>query len=128
MQMLEDDHGRPVPAELRATIQRDAVAAFPERLQAVVGRPELLASLTMPRCVASSSDVDRVELSLNVTGLAPHFDPAHVFSAQMVTRGKPSPDLFLHAAARVGVDPSRCLVVEDSPHGVTTAIAAGMAR
>lgn len=126
MTMLEADHGRPVPAELSATIQRDAVAAFPDRLQAVGGIPELLAGLTLPRCVASSSDLDRVQLSLDVTDLAPHFDPDHVFSAQMVQNGKPAPDLFLHAANRVGIDPASCLVIEDSPHGVTAAIAAGM--
>lgn len=126
MTMLEADHGRPVPAELSATIQRDAVAAFPDRLQAVGGMTEFLAGLTLPRCVASSSDLDRVQLSLDVTDLAPHFDPEHVFSAQMVQNGKPAPDLFLHAANRVGIDPASCLVIEDSPHGVTAAIAAGM--
>lgn len=127
MAMLEADHGRPVPDELSATIQTDALAAFPDLLRAVAGMPEALAELAMPRCVASSSDLDRVRLSLELTGLTPHFDPDHVFSAQMVDRGKPAPDLFLHAAERLGVDPTRCLVIEDSPHGVTAAIDAGMA-
>lgn len=126
MQTLAADHGRQVPPELSARIQRDAVAAFPERLEAVAGMTDLLTGLTAPRCVASSSDLDRVRLSLEVTGLTSHFDPAHVFSAQMVERGKPSPDLFLHAAAQLGVDPTHCLVIEDSPHGVSAAIAAGM--
>ena len=89
---------------------------------AVGGMPEFLAGLTLLRCIASSSDLDRVQLSLDVTDLTQFFDPDHVFSAQMVQNGKPSPDLFLHAATQVGIDPSDCLVIEDSPHGVTAAI------
>jgi beta-phosphoglucomutase-like phosphatase (HAD superfamily) len=55
-----------------------------------------------------------------------HFEP-NIFSATMVARGKPAPDLFLYAAARMGVEPERCLVVEDSIAGVKAAVAAGMA-
>ncbi len=126
MQLLEEDHGRPVPAELSKRIQNDALAAFPHRLQAVRGIPRLLDGLELPRCVASSSDLDRLRLSLDVTGLECHFDRDHVFSAEMVDNGKPAPDLFLHAAENLGAEPGRCLVIEDSPHGVTAAISAGM--
>ncbi len=76
--------------------------------------------------MASSSDLHRIRLSLDITGLAGFFPPGQVFSAQMVERGKPAPDLFLHAAEQLGTDPDRCLVIEDSPHGVTAALAAGM--
>jgi len=126
MNELETDFGRPVPAALSERIQRDAVAAFPERLQAVAGMYDLLRTLEAPRCVASSSNLDRVELSLDVTELAPFFETDHVFSAQMVDSGKPAPDLFLHAADQLDTDPQACVVVEDSPHGVTAAMAAGM--
>ncbi len=126
MAMLERRFGRPVPEELNARIQADALAAFPDRLKPVEGIDDLLASSSGPRCIASSSDLDRIRLSLEVTGLDRHFDASLVFSAQMVSRGKPAPDLFLHAAEGLAVQPTNCVVVEDSPHGVTAALAAGM--
>ncbi|MDH3754750.1 MAG: HAD family hydrolase [Acidimicrobiia bacterium] len=127
MTTLASEHGRPVPAELEQRIRDESIAAFPGRLEAVAGMPELLAGLELPRCVASSSDLDRVRLSLDIAGLAQFFDPEYIYSAHMVQRGKPAPDLFLHAAAQYPVDPANCLVIEDSPHGVSAAIAAGMA-
>lgn len=126
MAMLEGRFGRPVPDDLSRRIQSDAMAAFPDRLRAVPGIEAVLRGLDLPRCVASSSNLDRIRLSLGITGLTPHFRTDHVFSAQMVERGKPAPDLFLLAAERLGVNPARCLVVEDSPHGVAAAVAAGM--
>lgn len=126
MAMLEREFGRPVPDELNHRIQQDALAAFPDRLRPVAGIDTLLEGLALPRCVASSSNIDRILLSLDVTGLAPHFAVEHIFSAQMVERGKPAPDLFRLAAARLDTAPERCLVIEDSPHGVAAALAAGM--
>jgi beta-phosphoglucomutase-like phosphatase (HAD superfamily) len=78
-----------------------------------------------PMCVASQSPLPRVRLSLGVCDLSRYFG-AHVFSASMVARPKPAPDLFLHAAAQLGVAPERCTVIEDSPSGVRAAVAAGM--
>lgn len=78
-----------------------------------------------PKCVASSSPLDRVRVSLDATGLLRFFEP-HLFSASDVPRGKPAPDLFLHAAAKMRVAPADCIVVEDSPAGVSAATAAGM--
>lgn len=63
--------------------------------------------------------------TLGLTGLYDLFD-GRIFSATEVEHGKPAPDLFLHAAASIGVDPSRCVVVEDSRYGVEAARAAGM--
>jgi beta-phosphoglucomutase-like phosphatase (HAD superfamily) len=74
--------------------------------------------------VASSSARDRIYASLEITGLARFFD--FVFSACDVSSGKPAPDLFLHAASRMGVQALDCIVIEDSPAGVTAATAAGM--
>jgi HAD superfamily hydrolase (TIGR01509 family) len=99
--------------------------AFTDELRAIEGVAELLASLSTPVCVATNSHPDRVRHSLEITGLLPFFDP-HVFSAFMVERGKPAPDLFLFAAEKFGVAPADCLVVEDSVHGVTAARAARM--
>ena len=78
-----------------------------------------------PKCVASSSPLDRVRLSLESTGLLRFFDP-YLFSASDVPRGKPAPDLFLYVAAKMRVAPADCIVVEDSPAGVAAAHAAGM--
>ncbi len=119
-------HGRPVPEELSRSIQQAALDLFPARLQPLAGMPELLTRSRRPRCLASSSDLDRIALSLRVTGLDDHFEPERIFSAQMVERGKPAPDLFLLAARTLGADPAACLVVEDSAAGVTAARAAGM--
>ncbi|TIU89123.1 MAG: hydrolase, partial [Mesorhizobium sp.] len=74
----------------------------------------------MPCCVASSGTLDRIRYALDVTGLLGLLEP-HLFSAAMVARGKPAPDLFLHAAANMGAIPQNCLVVEDSPAGVAAA-------
>lgn len=76
-------------------------------------------------CVASQSPLPRVQLALRITGLAHYFD-ARIYTASMVARGKPAPDLFLHAAAQCSVEPERCVVIEDSPSGVRAACAAGM--
>lgn len=85
-----------------------------------------LSWLRGPKCVASSSPLERIKLSLDVTDLRRYFG-ANLFSASDVAAGKPKPDLFLHAAAQVGIDPKDCIVVEDSPAGVSAAAAAGMA-
>jgi HAD superfamily hydrolase (TIGR01509 family) len=77
------------------------------------------------KCVASSSPLDRVRVSLECTGLLRFFDP-YLFSAADVPRGKPAPDLLLYVAAKMRVLPSECIVVEDSPTGVAAAHAAGM--
>ena len=86
---------------------------------------EMLRATEIPFCVASSSDVARIRLSLGVSGLLPHFE-GRIFSSSMVKRGKPAPDLFLHAAAQLGAAPSDCVVFEDSIAGITAAKAAGM--
>jgi len=79
----------------------------------------------IPRCIASSSSVDRLQLCLSVLDLQDSFG-ANVFSADMVRRGKPHPDLFLFAAGQLGVDPGSCLVIEDRASGIMAAVAAGM--
>ncbi|RYE55046.1 MAG: HAD family hydrolase, partial [Hyphomicrobiales bacterium] len=86
---------------------------------------EVLAELDLSFCVASSSQVERIRLSLELTGLLPRFE-GHIYSASMVANGKPAPDLFLHASREMGVAPENCLVIEDSPAGILAAQAAGM--
>ena len=113
---------RQFPAELRAKVQETFRAA----LCPIEGIGSVLEGLKIPHCVASSSALDRVSLSLSLTGLARHFGD-RLYTAQMVDRGKPAPDLFLYAARRMQADPARTLVIEDSVSGVRAAKAAGMA-
>jgi HAD superfamily hydrolase (TIGR01509 family) len=93
-------------------------------LRAMPHAAHALTWLRGPKCVASSSPPDRVRASLETTGLAKFFN--FLFSASDVRNGKPAPDLFLHAASRMGVQAADCIVVEDSPAGVAAATAAGM--
>jgi HAD superfamily hydrolase (TIGR01509 family) len=121
---LEAEHARTLPADLASQIDSALFASFETDLKPIAGIREAILSLPHPRCVASSSTPDRIALSLRITGLSDLFD--HVFSATQVARGKPAPDLFLHAAAHMKAQPKDCLVIEDSAAGVQAAIAAGM--
>ena len=98
---------------------------FQTELKPVAGISSLLRALQTPYCLASSSQMDRIELALQATGLDGFFT-GRIFSAAMVARGKPEPDLFLHAADAMGATPARCVVVEDSPAGIEAAQRAGM--
>ena len=77
-------------------------------------------------CVASQGKRSKIDLVLTLTGLDHLFPPHARFSSYSVARGKPAPDVFLHAASTMGAEPSGCLVVEDTPSGVLAGIAAGM--
>ncbi|UBU10505.1 HAD family hydrolase [Nonomuraea gerenzanensis] len=113
------------PPGWREQVNADYAAAIAAELCTVEGIEAALDRLSIPFCVASNGRHRTIRRSLELTGLAHHFD-GRVFSAEDVARGKPEPDLFLHAAATMGADPQRCVVVEDSPFGVTAAIRAGM--
>lgn len=126
MALLEERFGRPVPEGLEERIQIEAKANFETELTEVPGIGELLKDSSLPRCVASSGAPDRISLSLNTTGLIEHFEADNIFSAVEVENGKPAPDLFLLAAERMGFEPARCIVIEDSPYGIEAALAAGM--
>lgn len=118
--------GRPLPADFVERWHAELFARFDVSLRPCPGVPETLGEMTRPFCLASSSRPERIDRSLATAGLA-HFFRGRTFSAVEVSRGKPAPDLFLHAAARMGAAPARCLVVEDSRSGVAAARAAGMA-
>jgi HAD superfamily hydrolase (TIGR01509 family) len=117
--------GHSIPEQFSTELRAGVRDAFTSGLCSIEGVSSVLQGLRIPYCVASSSDVDRVSLSLSLTGLAAHFD-SRLFSSQMVERGKPAPDLFLYAAERMQADPRRTLVIEDSISGVTAAKTAGM--
>ena len=117
--------GRSIPRQFPAELMVNVQETFRSALCPIDGIGSVLEGLKIPHCVASSSTLDRVSLSLSLTGLARHFGD-RLYTAQMVDRGKPAPDLFLYAARRMQADPSRTLVIEDSVSGVRAAKAAGM--
>jgi len=122
---IEHDLGRPLPAGFRDTLQARDRAAFASDLRAVAGAADAIARLPWRRCVASSGTHEKMRFTLGLTGLLSLFDP-HLFSATEVAHGKPAPDLFLLAAARMGALPAACLVIEDAEPGIAAARAAGM--
>lgn len=124
--MAEEWHAKPVPDDLLDAVRHRTREAIQAELRPVPGARVAVTAAAGRCCVASSSDPAKLRLSLDVTGLLPLF-AGHVFSAAEVARGKPAPDLFLHAASRMQAAPERCVVIEDSRYGVQAARAAGMA-
>lgn len=100
-------------------------AALESTLVAVPRVEDTLDRITLPRCVASSGDHEKMRFTLGITGLWSRFE-GRIFSVTEVKNPKPAPDVFLYAASRCGVAPADCAVVEDTPTGVAAAVAAGM--
>ncbi len=122
-------HGRPLPGEWLTRFRQDRAEAFRAGICAIPGAAQAVQAVRdagIGVCVASQGEPEKTELTLGLTGLRDLFAPHALFSAYLVPRGKPHPDLFLHAAATMGSAPARCAVVEDSPIGVAAAVAAGM--
>ena len=124
-EILGRDFGLDITDRHLTEMRVELMRRFREELKPVAGVKEMLAKLSVPCCVASSGTLDRIRYALDVTGLLGLLEP-HLFSAAMVSRGKPAPDLFLHAASAMGVKPENCLVIEDSPAGVEAARSASM--
>ncbi|MFE5515600.1 HAD family hydrolase [Streptomyces sp. NPDC056529] len=127
--LVEERTGQRLPADFDDVFHARVFAAFRAGLEPVPGVEDVLKRLVVagvPYCVASSGSHERIRVGHRRTGLDAWFRDENVFSSEDVGRGKPAPDLFLHAAARMGVEPGRCVVVEDSRLGVQAALAAGM--
>lgn len=125
---LKAELGDRLPEGWLDEVEARDFAVFRARLEAVPhvrGTVEAVQAAGLATCVASSGSHAKMEVTLGVTGLWPLFE-GRIFSAREVARGKPHPDLFLHAAARMGIEPGRAVVIEDSPAGVAGAVAAGM--
>jgi HAD superfamily hydrolase (TIGR01509 family) len=122
---IEAHLGRRLADDREQEFQHLYRTAFAVGLTAVDGVREALDGITTQTCVASSGSHEKMRFTLGLTGLLARFE-GRLFSVTEVERGKPSPDLFLHAAARMGVAPSACAVVEDSRFGIEAAHAAGM--
>jgi len=125
LRIVEDRLGHPVPPRWADDLEVAVHRAFEDELTAVPGVAAALDEIAAPICVASNGDHDKMRLTLSLTGLHQRF-AGRIFSRHDVSRGKPAPDLFLHAASSMGVAPGRCVVVEDSPVGITAAKLAGM--
>jgi HAD superfamily hydrolase (TIGR01509 family) len=125
----ESKLGRALPEGWVESYERDRNLAFERELEPVSGVAstiERLVATDVDICVASQGRLEKTRLTLTLTGLRGLFADDTLFSAYTVPRGKPHPDLFLHAARERGYAPSECVVIEDSPSGVTAAVAAAM--
>jgi HAD superfamily hydrolase (TIGR01509 family) len=121
--------GRPLAQDWIERYERDRTVVFRRELRAVPGVAEAIRRIKaagVAVCVASQGKLEKTRLSLQLTKLDPLFGDEALFSAYSVPRGKPHPDLFLHAAQAMAAEPARCAVIEDTPSGVTAAVAAGM--
>ena len=114
-----------VPAEFTAAFEHRLAQQLHQELRPVSGVADALTQLDGPRCVASNGSHADMRLRLGLAQLLQHFEP-HLFSASVVARAKPDPDLFVHAAEKMGVAAAQCAVVEDSLAGVQAGIRAGM--
>ena len=127
--IIENEAGRPLPTDFLARLQADTFEAFRSEpvqpVAGIVGVLDWLERHDIAYCVASSGEIEKMRLTLGLTGLLPRFE-GRMFSASMVPRGKPFPDLFLLAAHGIGAAPETCSVIEDAVPGVQAGIAAGM--
>jgi HAD superfamily hydrolase (TIGR01509 family) len=123
--IVADLLGREVPADFVHQYHERSATALKSELQAVRGIEAALEAIQAPYCVASNGSHEKMQATLGLTGLLPKFKDK-LFSVSEVVRGKPFPDVFLYAAAKSGVAPADCVVIEDTPTGVSAGIAAGM--
>ncbi|MGK4329164.1 HAD family hydrolase [Lonsdalea quercina] len=119
--------GVTLPPHIRQAFYPLLMAAFADKLVSIAGVQETLSQIPLRRCIGSNSSSEQLDFMLTKVGLKPLFAP-HIFSAVDLGpgRGKPRPDIFLHAAQVMKVAPENTLVIEDSAHGVTAAKSAGM--
>ena len=124
--IIEEMTGSPPPPGLGERYRNEINRELAESVVAVNGIEAVLEALDIPYCVASGGSHEKMQTTLGKTGLAKYFDD-NLFSVSEVARAKPFPDVYLHAAQSMGVDnPGKCLVIEDSPVGVSGAVAAQM--
>ncbi len=126
-QLVGEEIGREFPDEVLDRAKRETDLKLRREVAPIEGVHEMLDALDDPRCICSNSRLSRLEVSLQKVGLWDRFRP-YIFSAQEVgtKRGKPAPDVFLHAAGVFETDPADAIVIEDSVTGVAGGVAAGM--
>lgn len=119
--------GEEPPADLGDQViagRRDEMGAL-KAIDGAAAAMRTVIDLEKAIAVASSSRAHFLERKLKKTALWEHASP-HVYSADLVAQGKPAPDIFIFTAEKLGIDPERCLVIEDSENGVKAGVAAGM--
>ncbi len=127
--LVQQKLNRALAPDWLARYERERAEEFERHLRPVQGAADAVETLRaagVAVCVASQGKLEKTRLSLDITGLRRLFLERALFSAYSVARGKPHPDLFLHAAAEMGADPTHCAVVEDTPSGVIAGVAASM--
>ncbi len=120
--------GRSLPEDWHMMVRAESIKVLAHGTEAVPhveAQIRWLKGQNFPYCVASSGQIAKMHATLGCSGLLSLVEDV-LFSADMVARGKPAPDLFLHAASAMGHEPDQCIVIEDSPPGVEAGIAAGM--
>lgn len=124
---IEKESGLPLQASLIDLAEGEVDRRLATEVRAIEGAMEAAAGVAAPKCVCSNSSRARIEAMLTRTGLLPHFS-GRIYSALDTPSRmpKPAPDVFLHAAGKIGAAPERSFVIEDSVHGVAGARAAGM--
>lgn len=123
--IIETLLGSPIPPAAVDRYKQIRDRTLAEEVRAVEGVADLVRDLAVPYCIASAGDHDKMRATLGATGLLPLFD-GRIFSTTQVPHAKPAPDVFLYAAAKMGIDPGRTAVIEDTVNGITAARAAGM--
>jgi len=123
--ILATRFGHTAGADFADDVRRRTLSALRDEIEPIAGIAATLERIRAPMCVASSGQLVRMRTTLRATGLLHRFED-RLFSAAAMARGKPHPDIFLHAAREMGARPGACAVVEDSPVGVQAGIAAGM--
>lgn len=132
---LERHLGRTLHETFVPELRARMALLFRAELRSIAGIETVLESLAIPYCVASNAPMEKIRLTLGITGLLPRFQEqaddstvtnGRIFSAYEVNIWKPDPGLYLHAAAVMGAAAAECVVVEDSVPGVEAGVAAGM--
>ncbi|MEW4925060.1 HAD family hydrolase [Algibacter sp. 2305UL17-15] len=124
MALISERIGKPLPMNFEPDYRSNTFEAFRKKIQPIEGIKEVVESLEIPFCVASSGPENKIRLNLEVTGLLPYFE-GNIFSCYAIQKWKPEPDIFLWAAKTMGFKPHECLVIEDSVSGVRAAKAGG---
>lgn len=122
---IEKRYQLTLPDDFEDIFREHIRGLFEQGLKPIPGIPELLPALPQHTCVASNAPQRKIIHALEVTSLSQHFE-GNIFSAYDIDAWKPKPDLFLHAAKKMGFEPEQCVVIEDSPTGVEAALASGI--
>ncbi|HWV70460.1 MAG TPA: HAD-IA family hydrolase [Pseudosphingobacterium sp.] len=125
IKMLEDMRGTPFPENFEQHFRQRAYDEFKRKVKPIDGVLDLLQTISVPYCVASSGPREKIELNLQLTGILPFFDAARIFSSYEIGSWKPDPGIFLHAAKAMSFLPSQCIVIEDSLAGVEAGVRGG---